>query len=71
MSLTPGKSLKIRLVPYETVGEMSMLVGFVPDKMVIYDAKNESIVDAVVAVNTKSEDFSGCGALVPSALINI
>ena len=56
--------LKLRLVPVKGIGGERLLRGFVPDKVTL-DGRE---VDAVIASDTESSDFSGYGGIVPSVL---
>ena len=60
---------RIRLIPADSVGGHSLLVGYLPDKVELLLEKGERATDAMLAVTPGRGDFSGYGALIPSILI--
>lgn len=63
-SFSDGKTcipLKLRLVPYESLGKKSLLPAFLPDLLEI-DGRP---TDLLAAVDASSRDFNGYDALIP------
>ena len=59
------QGLRLRLIPARGLGGDRVLRGFVPDKVTV-DGRE---VDAVIASDMESSDFSGYGGIVPAALL--
>lgn len=63
-SFADGKAcipLKLRLVPYESLGKRALLPAFLPDSLEI-DGK---LTDMLAAVDASASDFNGYDALIP------
>lgn len=50
ININTGYKNKIRLIPYNTAGEVSVMKGFKPDYVVLSDNKERVIKDVVIAV---------------------
>ena len=60
---------RIRLIPADSVGGHSLLVGYLPDRVEVLAGERSHSADAMLAIAAGREDFSGYGALIPSILI--
>lgn len=60
---------RIRLIPADSVGGHTLLVGYLPDRVEILTDKTAKATDAVIVFADGHSDFSGYGALIPSILI--
>lgn len=58
---------KVRLIPVNGVSGNCMLLGFVPDMLVMNGRK----LDAVVAVDAVNECFSECDGILPQILLTV
>ena len=56
---------RIRLIPASSLMGNGMLLGFVPEKLLI----DEHPIDAVVAIDASNRDFGGCCGIIPQALL--
>ncbi len=65
VSLSPEYSHKLRLVPAGSVTGGGMLVSFIPERIAV-DGRE---IDAVVAIDTYTTDYDGCGGIVPQILL--
>jgi hypothetical protein len=58
---------RVRVIPTETATGAGMLYGFLPDRLILADGKEEREVDAIVAFASVPTD--GVDALIPSELL--
>ena len=58
---------RVRVIPTETATGAGMLYGFLPDRLILADGKEEREVDAIVAFVSVPTD--GVDALIPSELL--
>ncbi len=66
MTQLPAEYIKrVRLIPSSSVGGESLLIGYIPDRIIICGIEK----NAVTALCGTVKDFDGKGALVPSSLI--
>ncbi len=70
--LPPSLARRIRLIPVHTLGEVRLLVGFLPDEISVRDEEGRgrgTHVDAIIAIDTgKNGNYGGCDAVMPSGL---
>ena len=64
---------RIRLIPVDGVGGKRLLVGVVPDRLVLKRedgrANKEAALDAILAIDTeKGADYGGCEGIMPMSL---
>lgn len=57
----------VRLIPAKSVTGGGMMLCFTPERICVEQRQ----VDAVVAIDTVSEDYDGCDAIIGQALLNI
>ncbi len=63
---------KIRFIPADGMGGHVLMVGYIPDRICLYQKdkeKRKRTVDAVLALYSEGgRDFAGCAAIVPSVI---
>lgn len=60
---------RIRILPASTICGSSMMTGFVPDNIIVKTPKGTKTVDAVIAIDKKSDTYTNFGALMPISLV--
>lgn len=61
---------KIRLIPKNTLNEKKILLGFVPDSLIITHGNESKQRDAVIALaDTSKNHFGGLAATIPTAIL--
>lgn len=67
-NLPPNYSGRIRLIPSETISGRRLLIGLVPDKILIHNEHGSSDVPAIFAPATLPELPNDCTAIIPGDL---
>jgi stage II sporulation protein GA (sporulation sigma-E factor processing peptidase) len=67
VDLPSADARRVRVIPTETATGAGMLYGFLPDRLILADGKEEREVDAIVAFASVPTD--GVDALIPSELL--
>jgi hypothetical protein len=67
VSLSPSDAKRVRVIPADTATGSDILYGFLPDRLILTDGKEEREVDAIVAFASVPTD--GVDALIPSELL--
>lgn len=70
--LSAESKRRIRLVPAESLGGHSLLVGYLPDRLEILSEKEEGqkrSVDAVIVLEDRGGSFGGYDAILPPVLM--
>ncbi len=68
-ALSFSSARRIRMIPATGIGEKSILVGFVPDKIILQKGKRERAVSAVIATEKRVRGFGGCDAIISTTLV--
>ncbi len=70
-TLSEKSRKRIRLIPSDSIGGHRLLVGYVPERVTVYDESNTPrAVDAILVLGTgNGGKLSGYDALIPSILI--
>lgn len=68
-SISSDRIGRVRILPMREAGGGTILFGYVPDEIRIRRGSRWHTVDAIIALSGERQDFGGCDAVLPAALI--